>query len=328
MEISREFHWKRISGTGATNVIYDRYGSRAVLVGHKIFLVGNNHDRNHIGDVLDLQLRMWRKIPKTRWNLVLRLHTANLYDDKIVLLGVKRSIIGDDYHPTADAFMLDSVTMKVDVLPMYGKKPDFIFQNTADVYEERKQLVLFGGGHVRKGKVDTLRILHLQNMVWQIVDSKGESPPPMYRQGTCIVKHTLFLIGGDSVYGHSHGMFCVRLDQSVYTWHKLKPRGYTAVPRLTPAFLGVGGDRILMFGGYSHGARNDLLVLEDCLSKSPEWFAAQDSNHPGSDASSYVFKGLPPSHRECPCAVRLKDRIIILGGSANDGSNYYELTCS
>lgn len=96
--------------------------------------------------------------------------------------------------------------------------------------------------------------------------------------------------------------------------------------RLGAAIHYVGGGRIFVFGGYDHGIDDDskaLLVLDDITSTRP---MCRIVHGHGTKQSKYFYTGRTPSARESPKFVGTSDKLILIGGSAMDGSSYFELT--
>ena len=328
MDKCTHFQWQKVDGRGERHATDHRYGARAVLIGHYIFLTGAGGEGAYTGDILDTRSKEWKAIPQGELELVLVMHTATLYNDLIVFLGVQQLSI-DSIVPQNDAFALDVTTLETNRIPTFGAKPDCIIENTGDLYEHGKQIVLYAGMRPATGqRNDTLRILNLETMVWQIPESKGEKPPPLIRQGTCIIQHTLFLVGGDTTYGYSGAMYLLRLDQNpIYVWHRLKPIGYPGNPLVTPAVVPIGPSKILLFGGYSMGPRRELRILDNILTDRPEWHEVSNPEIPVREVASDVYfsNGYPPQRREGPCGVALCNKVIILGGSVFEGNTYFEL---
>ena len=329
MDQCTRFQWKEVSPRGVEDATNYRYGAKAVLLGHYVYLVGVGKQAYDLGDILDLRSKKWTKIPEADVNLKLQSHTATLYNDLIILLGVE-IVQGEERLPQRDPFALDVSSGQVRKLSTYGPRPEWTARSSGDLYEHKKQLVLYGGNrarHVRKG--DTLRILNLQNMTWQSPEPKGAKPPPCSGHSSCIVQHTLFVVGGETTSGYSQAIYLLRLDQSPrYVWQHLKPRGYPGHHLVLPAVVCLGTQKILLFGGFSYRARNELYILEVVLTDSPEWHEVSCPEIAVRDKASQVYfsSGSPPEGREGPLGVALLNKVIILGGHCTDGNKYFELS--
>ena len=323
MQDAKRFRWKRISGLNSSEPIRPKFGARVVLVGHLIFLLQRG-EKWRFADVLNLKTKSWSPLPSCPLRLSLHLHTAVLWEDKIILLGLGRVLKRVGYMTCPEAFAVDVVTKEVDVMPTYGDNPGYLFQNTSNLYEQANQLVLFGGttGHVGE-RSNALNILELRTKVWKHANAKGQQPPGLIRHGACIANHMLFVFAGSQMNGGNDSIYLIRLDRKYYIWQRLQPPGFELHRWQNPACFSLGNDRILVFGGYTHRRVNDLHILENVSSQTPQWQRVI----PGKDLglvgrSEYRWDGDTPERIEAPCVVHSLDKIVLL----EEENSYCELT--
>ena len=323
MDTSHDLVWNRIGGVQSGSTVQANFGKRGVLVGHYFLLLGNNRAGVPLGYVLDLSKNCWRSMPENRHRLTLHLHTATLVNDQIILLGVKKPTLVSDYATTPEAFTIDLMSMQAEWLPTYGNQPAFSFQNAANFYEPRKQLVLFGGTTGRVGeRNNALELLHMESMVWQRADAKGEMPRKVIRHCACIANHTLVVIGGMSTALSVPAIYLIRLDEQHYVWQKIRPVGYRSNLEERISCFSLGNGRVLVYGGYKF----ELFMLDGLFSREPRWSdfnSAMTSKTGNADLEEYRIHGILPRKHEDPVAVRLGDKILLLGDT---GSEYYELS--
>lgn len=340
MEDAKAFRWHRVPARGVRDATRNRSGARAILVGHLIFLLGGKQYQPYLGDILDINQKKWSKIPEAAWKLILDYPAATLYDDKFVLLGVTREKTNSERsHRTLlrDAFTLDVTSLEAERLPTYGTSPGQVFNNSADLYEEGNQLVLYGVcDDVKLKRKENLMFLNLETMVWRIPKCKGKEPTRLILHSSYVIRNTLFLVG--SCFGvtfvDSAVIYLIRLNKGIiYTWEQLKPRGYPAAPMNVinrPALACIGPGKILMFGGISKGPTNNLYVLEDVLTSEPKWHEVSQAHvqNKSEPSKEYSCFGYGPMRCYAPCGVSLVDKVIIIPGTSgrhDDGNEYYEL---
>ena len=316
-----------------------RFGSRPVLVGHKVFLLGDYFRgpaaaRGHLGDVLDTKSLTWEKLPSSYFmQKRLIMHTANLVDDRIVIFGVSTmNAVG-----LPDVYSLDPATLEFSQVPSYGKNIGFAWEHTADYYEEERKLFIFGGASRRQPFTffNALRILRVDDMTWDVARPKGQPPPAMFRHNSCISCGTLFIIGGRGSRASNQRLFrisgallhLIRLDvhPSKYKWEMVKAGGNGPGKVSGAATCNLGDGRILLFGGMNDiEALNELYVLENCGARKPEW------KHITNNDVKYKWDGHRPPSMETAGFVELNGRFMLLGGTYSDdeGCSFFELTIS
>ena len=330
MDTATKFEWKRTELSPTSPVVTDRFGTRAVLVGHLVFLIGvAGSGSQSIGHVLDIQLRSWKPIPPQSGSLkwYLFLHTANLFGDQIFITGAKHYARWNTVEKVDGLFSLDLMSLELTKTETFGEKPKHVGETTADVYEEKQQLVSYGGtiGLINSA-CEILRVLDLDRMAWKIPKTKGTAPGPLYRHGSCITNHTLFIMGGKTRGGYSGSLHLIRLDLSEYTWQLVNTRGYIDQHRLTAAVVGVGNGRLIVFGGYAQSRTDHLLVLEDVFAEQPICWKVKSKRNA---KAIYTYYGLGPKPRESSSLLVSGTRLIILPNEADEtGTCYFELSAA
>ena len=307
-------------------VIPSYTGMQVAIFGHYMMLSGNSSVYDPLGYILDMKAKAWKTMPSNTFQLALTGNTLTLFNDKIILLGVKRLVqwlVGWAPEGTPEAFAIDLTTMTTERVPTYGKQPPFAFQNTANLYEERNQLVLFGGttGKAR-GEKNDLNILSLKSMEWETVYTKGEKPPPVFRHCACIANHTLVVCGGISNTRANSAIHLVRLDQRHYVWQTIRPYGYEARLEHRLCCFSIGSTKILVFGG----PENEIHILEGVSSNTRKWsrvLPAKPSKVRLDPSEEYYIHGRGPVIRLSLGAAQLHDKIVF---PSPGGRELYEVS--
>ena len=203
-----KFTWKN-AGTQGWDPSHQVANSKAVLVGHLVYFTGSKGRRGGVGQILDLNRRVWTPIFSVGRSQSFWFHSATLVNDSIVLIEVgQRPMI----------YSLDLVLEEIRILPTFGDVPLEVGFHSADLYENKNQLVCLGS--LSSKREDTVRILHLRNMRWQIVNTKGKKSYFELEHGSCIVKHSLFVLDGDGRFV----LYILRLDNpQCYQWSAVQP---------------------------------------------------------------------------------------------------------
>lgn len=326
MDSRTTFLWRREELSSDSPVITDRFGTRAVLVGHFIILTGVSG--RTLGSMLNLQRKCWTLVPKSAENagFYLFLHTANLFNDQILFTGLR------EYHNNwqigeklKEIYALDLISWEFEVKPAFGRIPQHTNETTAHVYEERRQLVSYGGSSSQADQGnEILRVLDLDRMIWYIPETSGNKPGPRFRHGSCIANHALFVLGGKTGRGYSSSLHSIRLDSSQYIWHLVQTSGYMEQYRLTAGLVSAGGGKLIVWGGYSSNRASPFLVLEEAFSATPVWCSVKTQSY-GRD--KYIAQGTPPKPRESPSVLVNGSRLLVLPTSWDDYRTcYFELS--
>ena len=319
MDTTHSFQWERNEGVRSAYSIPVNYGVRAVLVGQYIFLLGNKSKEQALGHILDIKKKVWKQMPANTCQLYLRSHNLALYNDTIMLFGVFRPATGLSFDLSRETFAIDLTTLETEKLPTYGQQP-FTCRNCPNLYEEGKQLVLFGGNIGVAGKAtNVLNVLSLENMLWQTVDTKGDKPPALGLPCACIANHTLVVCTGYSNLPNDTAVYTIRLDQQQYVWHVVRPRGYNLFAEEGLCCFSIGSGKILVYVA----SWRRFHILEGFSSKSPKWnrvVPAEDCGPNMSYLDMYCVHGSAPPWNLSMGAVQARDKIIL---PSADKSEFY-----
>ena len=322
METSKRFAWKKRRPQGKIlNATQYRFGCSATLLGHYIWVIGGFGLRDSY-TLLDLKKQRWIDVPMQHKENQMQLHSANLFEDCILLFGVEVESMHLS-RQSNELFKLDPVLKEVTVVPTYGgeNKPEFRRSHSMELYEPEELLVLFGGQPYAITTELQLYLLDLRSKVWTLPNSKGNAPSLRERHGSCMVGSRLFVYSGDAMTGRNNDLYTVTIARNTtLIWQQVLVDGAGESGRVGAGFKYVGNDRVIIFGGYCDNANsNDVLVIENLTSNSP-------SCHALLLGEEYSYTGDPPVGREAPRIVQVGEKLIILGGSAEDGASYYELS--
>ena len=320
MDTTHSFQWERRDGVRSPYSLPVYFGVRAVLVGQYIFVLGNNSkEQQPFGHILDIKEKAWKQMPANTCELDLESHSSALYNDTILLLGVFQRANGLIFDLPPKAFTIDLTTLETEMLATYGQQPSTC-RNSANVYEEGNQLILFGGIIGAAGAATNgLSVLSLENMLWKTVDTKGEKPPALELPCACIANHTLVVCTGYSNLSNGSAVYTIRLDQQQHVWHVVRPAGYDLFAEENLCCFSVGSGKILVY----RASLRRFHILERFSSKSPLWNRVL----PGADYARniqfldmYHVHGSPPPCNLGMGAVQARDKIIL---PSADKSEFY-----
>lgn len=343
MEHSSAFEWSSVDPVGFSETS-GRGGSLAVLAGHFIILLGQQTRSLRsvkegpalwLGDILDLKRQEWRPLPHYQLDETLLdtrfILSAFVVDDSVVVFGHSEQTVRPPFYRLDHLTFhrLDLVTLGLTFQPTYGEAPHiYQFHESANYYEHGRKLFVcsFKPGNRYQG---SLAALDIDTALWQIVKTEGEQPPSPKYHSSCIMNHTLFVLGGIGVpLTHDCSkLYLVRLNQaqvrSKYLWECVTVGGMNPGRRYACTLLGLGNGRLLLFGGcLRHVFLNSTCILERAFSEKPEWNSL--SRH----EARYNFTGELPSVRTSPQCILTSNRMIVLGGYVaitSDMKKYYEL---
>ena len=327
IETCKKFEWRKVDPDGDLPLVTeDRFGCSATMVGHYLWVIGSYTGSEFT--LLDLKKKAWMNIPGTAKDFKFMLHSASLHEDTILLYGAEVAV-GDDLpnEHVHELVVFDLLLKEVEIIPTYGgnSRPARKESHTADICETENLLVVFGGIPFPSRAQDQLYLLDLSSWTWSLPDSKGKPPSLRERHASLMVGSKLFIYSGDE-----GGLETNTVPAELYTvdinrnaklsWQQVVLRGEPKFERIGAGLQYVGNGRAIIFGGYSFGDTNDLLVVENILSTSPVCHEVVSRSN-----SPYSYAGKSPSAREAPRMVLNQGKLIIIGGSGQDQSSYFEL---
>lgn len=328
LEKSMKFEWRRKDPTYTGKpYVMDRFGCSATLVGHFIWVMGGYQYKRDVS-LLDLNKQVWTKLSLTGKVYQLQLHTANLVNDSILVLGAEQHVQGYiTGNSVRDVIKVDCVMLEAEELPTYNDlgRPEFRQAHTADVFEREQLLVVFGGSPLAASASDQLYILDLNLRAWSRPNSKGKPPSSRSRHSSFMVGSRLFIYSGDDE------EFEQRADADLFTvdikrketliWQQVELTGNPRYKRIGAGVKYVGNGRVIIFGGYSVAkSTKDLFVIQDVLSNQPTCYEVGPQ-----PIVKFSYSGEVPQAREAPRMILTRGKLIVIGGSGRDKSSYFEL---
>ena len=154
---------------------------------------------------------------------------------------------------------------------------------------------------------------------WKKIDAKGETPEPRRNHSSCVVDRRLFVFGGKSNRRTMNDMFVIDMGVRQLHWQKIDSKGRPPRARYGAALCGVGGGRLVLYGGMPSLSHTDLYVFDWLDRDTAEW------NRVNMAPGPFMCKGDKPPLREGAKLVYVANKIIMVGGEAQDGKLYYEL---
>ena len=329
METCRAVRWETRIGRRIDSNSGKRghFGSTATLVGKYIWVIGGDTGMKSIF-TLDVTRQIWKSHRIQGFVASCHLHSACLFQDKLYLYGVTLRL--GALRSSDDVIALDPVLEVLQVIPTFGGNecPTFRQSHTADVCEEMDVMAIFGGS-TQVGPRQ-LYLLDFTSMRWSNPKSKGNPPVPRQRHASCMAGTILFIYNGEKPMGGDSWndlCFCDLSYRKSLVWQHVYLHGRQAPGRIGPALAYVGSGRLIIFGGYvSMNNSSQLFVVDRVFSDNRKCQAVNPSNEllPAQTAS-ITCTGSPPSAREYPRLVPTRGKVYVLGGTASDKLNYFEL---
>ena len=328
MDVTSRVKWREVRPKGELKPTNFRYLCSATLVGHYIWVIGGTDmSFSRTFSLLDLKTQTWSNIlPQKNLKYVFKGHTATLFEDSLLIYGCATDS-GGRFQRVGEVFSFNPLLNEVRVLPTFnsGNRPRYKCEHTAEVMEAEKLLVVFGG--LPRINLRQLYLLDLSSWTWSWPQQKGSIPTFRRKHGSCLVGSRFFVYSGKPISDEKADIYTVNITKrDVLNWQRVVVHGEMKIERLGAAMHYVGSGRIIVFGGYeysTHSNSNDLFVLDDIASDRP---ICRSVGAQSTSSLEYSYAGKTPSARESPRFVRTPSKLILIGGSARDGSSYFELT--
>lgn len=331
MDVSARFKWRKVRPGGKPGKLKPtnyRYLCSVTLAGHYIFVIGGfSKIFSRTFSLLNLNTKTWsRVIPRMDLDYVFRSHTVTLFEDSLLIYGSILQRAGR-FEPAGEVLSYSTILNEVKVLPTFdvANRPRYKQEHTAEILEPNKLLVVFGG--LPKADTRQLYLLDLSSWKWSWPQEKGAIPTYRRKHGSCIVGSRLFVYSGKPGSDEKADIYTVDIvRRDVVHWQHVAVHGDLGPERLGAAMHYVGGGRIFVFGGFEIGIDDDskdLLVVDHITSNKPICSFVREK---GAIPAKYSYTGPTPSARECSRFVLTSNKLILIGGSAGDGSSYFELS--
>ena len=327
MDTAVQFLWHRVKATGGGQETEYRFGCSATIIGNFLWLMGGPAMNRRIA-LLDLNERVWKEVKFPQSNTYnLLLHSATLYGDGIVLMGVRRVFpLAPRSYESGELHVFDPVLCELRIVPTFGEgaqKPGFRKSHTMDLYEEENTLVLFGGLPHANSPNQQLFLLNMTSKTWRRPTTTGQSPSMRSRHGSSLIGSRLYIYGGDSA---RNELYVLDLKSPKLSWDAIELGAMGFNGRVGPVMVYVGSGRLIIYGGYTNGANSsDICIVETANSSKPTSYFVEHHAKEPSSTSEYVVSGRVPAGRECPRAMMYNGSLLIIGGNARDKSDYYLL---
>lgn len=327
MDVATEFEWVKVTPVSRGNYRphLERFGCTTSLIGHYIWVIGGFSYQGSYTK-LDIRKQLWTSVNPTKEDaFILRLHSANLYDDMILIFGVS---VGGDFRSRRlnDFVVFDPILNEVKLWPTFGEggKPEYRDQHTVNICEQEGLLVMFGGLPCRN-ELQQLYLLDLYSRTWSVPESKGKPPSFRRKHGSCMVGSRLFVYSGFPSTNEVAKLYTVRVHRArSLVWQEVNLLGSSAMERLGAGFKYVGSGRMFVFGGFCNlKTTKDLYVIENIASNQPSVHKVDATFR--RSLKRYSYLGDAPAAREGPRLVHTSNKLIVLGGSYQDGASYFEL---
>ena len=224
----------------------------------------------------------------------------------------------DGQNRVNDMWEFNPVTSRWVEIPPNGSPPTPRHSHSAVEYHGN--IFVFGGydGNYRNDLYEFSTV----RKTWSLVPTKGPAPRPRYRTSAVVHGNKLYIFGGHD--GSKHLCDFFELDFETMTWQGVEVPKAAAPPAARDSHSSVVfGDQMIVFGGSSGSARNDLLEFDfkrrfwsELQSNGTIAVNSNGSSSPNSGATSTVNIPCP---RFCHVGAVYRNFFYIFGGY--DGQN-------
>ena len=235
----------------------ERTAHTVTQVGGYLYFLGGRENRRpketRFCSILSLEDFTWQylKVPRTldgRPKFCLQGHTATLVNDQIWFIGGVLGLAELDYSDLV--FSLDLVEEQFVCLKCLGHgEVDGFFLHTADFYQERNEIIVFGGynpyGRVNFYPLHSLNTITLNwtEMVW-----RGQAPGERRNHASCLVRSELYIFGGLTAAAVVlNDLYVLNLASSTPTFSEVRTR-YSPERRFGTLLFHFQG-HLFLFGG-------------------------------------------------------------------------------
>ena len=301
-----------------------RFGFSAIVVGRFLWVLGGNRTTRHVS-VLDTIERSWEHFRFARMDLDLDiLHNAHLFEDKVLLLGVRK--LDHRIRISNRVYAYDLISRELRVIPTYNRKEGPMLRShayTSELCFGASALAVLARPRTESTWTGQVCMLDTGSWTWSTLTTKGRVPHLNKTPSkiSCSAGSRMF------VHTPQDGRisFIDLEGGGKLVWHRLACTG-GPVQRWGVSMCYVGNGRMFLYGGADdEGKRyNEISVIDDLYSANPSVHLVRHIQD-GSRTSSYSLTGSPPSARSFPMVVNVYDRLFMLGGAHVDGSDIYVL---
>jgi galactose oxidase-like protein/Big-like domain-containing protein len=289
-------NWSPPTGRVGHTAIYDPVRDRMVMFG--------GLDGSSRNDVWELSLAgtpAWREIfPVGSPPTARRFHTAiydPLRDRMVVFAGIDGS---NAHHNDVWALTLTGSPTWSEISPA-GSPPSARVFHTAIYDPVRDRMVVFGGSG-NGGVANDVWALSLgASPGWSQLSPTGSPPPQRYGHAAIYdpKRDRMVVFGGGD--GLRNDAWSLSLDGTP-AWSEISPIGATPTARkFHSAIYDPVRDRMMVFGGFDGGARNDVWALP--LAESPAWTELSPAGGP--PPARYLFTAIYDL---------VRGRMVVFGG--------------
>ncbi|XP_051145289.1 uncharacterized protein LOC127261126 [Andrographis paniculata] len=223
---------------------------------------------------------------QTRWG-----HSSCYFNASLYIFGGCRGGV----H-FSDVLVCNLRGMTWNILETSGEGPGPRDSHSAVMVDHR--MLIFGGTNGCK-KVNDLHILDLLSRKWTCPDCRGTPPPPRESHTATVVNDKLVIFGGSGEGGSNYLNDVHILDLKRMEWSAPEVRGSIPAARDSHSSVGVGGGRMLVFGGDSGDRyQGDVSVLHV---NTMRW-SRLEASQPG------------PGARAGHASVSIGTKVYVLGG--------------
>ncbi|XP_068660021.1 acyl-CoA-binding domain-containing protein 4-like isoform X2 [Aristolochia californica] len=249
--------WSTLVTTGQKPGTRDSHS--AVLVGHKMIVIGGTNGSKKVNDlhILDLRTREWtRPICEGNPPSARESHTATvLGDSKLVIFGGSGEGEGNYLN---DVHILNLNTMAWSSPEVKGNLPAPRDSHTAVTVENK--LIVYGGdcGDRYHGKVD---VLDMDTLTWSRLPVQGSFPGVRAGHAAVNIGSKVYIIGGVGDKHYYNDVWV--LDVSACSWSQIGICGQSPQGRFSHSAVVADSD-IAIYGGCGEDERplNELLILQ------------------------------------------------------------------
>ena len=242
----------------------------------------------------------------SEWSLITPDGPSPSARDRHVAVAVGGSIFifggYDGTSRTNDLWEFDISSSRWKEVPPAGAVPTPRHSHSA-VELSNSKLLIFGG--YNGNYCNDLHEFCTIKKSWSLVETKGVPPKARYRTSLVSWGSSVFLFGGHDGSRHLNDLWQLEVEKGI--WSKIETPGFSDISNFPVArdshSAVVSGDRMVVFGGSSGVARNDLLVFDLRKLNWTELIANGSSNEASVACARFCHVGLV-----------YKNDLIVFGG--------------
>lgn len=235
-----------------------RYKHAAAVVGENLYVVGGSRHGRYLSDVqvLDLRNLEWSAVGSTQEAVFPAVagHSLVKWENQLLLVAGHLKESSDEVKVWA----IDLETHTCSTLKTDGKVPTARGGQSVTLVGSR--LIMFGGEDSKRRLLNDLHILDLENLTWEIIETKTTSPSARFDHTAELYADKYLLIFGGSSHSTCFNDIYI-LDLQTMDWSQPEIQGAAVSPRGGHGGATVGDNWYIVGGGDNKSGVTETIVL-------------------------------------------------------------------